>query len=167
MGYFMEKYFGTKELNAKPMNLGDYNLLRGWATPDNEDPTRPGYLVEYEDGGESNHEDYNGYISWSPAEVFEKVYRSSGTMSLGHAMQALKLGKKVYRKGWNGKNMFLFLVPGSKFSVNRPPLLGIYPQGTEINYNPHIDIRNADGSISTWSPSNGDALADDWCLLQT
>ena len=55
-------------------------------------------------------------------------------MNFGEALEALKLGKKVTRAGWNGKGMFLFLVPGSTFQVNRPPLLGIYPEGTEINY---------------------------------
>lgn len=54
--------------------------------------------------------------------------------NFGWALEQLKSGNKVCRFGWNGKNMFLFLVPGSTFKVNRPPLLGIYPEGTEINY---------------------------------
>ena len=49
-------------------------------------------------------------------------------MDFGKAIEALKAGKKVAREGWNGKGMFLFLVPGSTFQVNRPPLLGIYIQ---------------------------------------
>jgi hypothetical protein len=81
------------------------------------------------------------------------------------ALSALKDGRRVARSGWNGKDMFLFLVPGSHFTVNRPPLLGIYPEGSEIDYRPHIDIKTADGSISTWAPSIGDALADDWQVL--
>jgi hypothetical protein len=67
--------------------------------------------------------------------------------------------------GWNGKRMFLFLVPGSTFKVNRPPLLGIYPEGTEINYHAHIDMRTADGKIVPWLASQTDLLADDWSIV--
>jgi hypothetical protein len=83
-------------------------------------------------------------------------------LTFGAAVEALKLGKRVARKGWNGKDMFLFLVPGSTFLVNRSPLLGIYPQGTEITYLPHIDMKTADGSIVPWLASQTDLLANDW-----
>jgi len=55
------------------------------------------------------------------------------------ALERIKSGYKVARKGWNGKGMFVFLVEGSTFTVNRKPLLGIYPEGTEINYHAHVD----------------------------
>jgi hypothetical protein len=86
-------------------------------------------------------------------------------MDFGQALQALKDGKKVSRSGWNGKNMFLFLVPGSTFKVNRPPLLGIYPEGTEINYCPHVDMKTADGKVVPWLASQTDVLADDWGVV--
>ena len=60
----MEHYIGVKEIDAEPMNRGDYNEYRGWAIPENEDPADEGYLVKYPDG----------YESWSPKEVFEKAY---------------------------------------------------------------------------------------------
>lgn len=84
----------------------------------------------------------------------------------GWAIEQLKLGNKVARKGWNGKNMFLFLVPGSTFKVNRPPLLGIYPEGTEINYQPHVDMKTAQGTVVPWLASQGDILATDWELVE-
>lgn len=80
----------------------------------------------------------------------------------GEALRKLKSGKKVQRRGWNGKGMFLFLVPGSTFKVNRPPLLGIYPEGTEINYQPHIDMKTADNKVVPWLASQTDVLAEDW-----
>lgn len=86
-------------------------------------------------------------------------------MNFGQAVEALKAGKRVARVGWNGKGMFLFLVPGSTFQVNRPPLLGIYPEGTTINYRPHIDLSGVDGAVSTWNPTCNDALAEDWCYV--
>ena len=87
-------------------------------------------------------------------------------MDFGAALQALKNGQKVAREGWNGKGMFLFLVPGSVFKVNRAPLLGIYPEGTEINYRPHIDMKTVDGEIVPWVASQTDLLADDWCIVE-
>lgn len=84
------------------------------------------------------------------------------SMTFGEALSALKAGKRVAREGWNGKGMFLFLVPGSTFTVNRAPLLGIYPEGTEINYRPHIDMRTANGEIVTWVASQSDLLEGDW-----
>jgi Protein of unknown function (DUF2829) len=83
-------------------------------------------------------------------------------MDFSQALLNLKDGEKVSRKGWNGKNMFLFLVIGSTFSVNRPPLLGIYEEGTEINYLSHIDMVTANGSVVPWLASQTDLLANDW-----
>ena len=87
-------------------------------------------------------------------------------MDFGQAIEALKSGKKVCRDaGWNGKGMFLFLVPGSTFKVNRPPLLGIYPEGMEINYQPHVDMKTAQGTIVPWAASQSDLLAEDWLIV--
>lgn len=100
----------------------------------------------------------------STNEQKERLRQGNGTF--GDAIEALKNGSKVCRIGWNGANMFLYLVPGSTFKVNRPPLMGIYEEGTEINYRPHIDLKTADGSVATWSPSGSDALAEDWMILE-
>lgn len=86
--------------------------------------------------------------------------------SFSEALKQLKMGRKVARSGWNGKNMFLFLVPGSTFEVNRHPLLGIYPEGTVINYRPHIDMRTADGTIVPWLASQSDLIEEDWVILE-
>ena len=87
-------------------------------------------------------------------------------MDFSRALSAVKHGGKVCRSGWNGKGMFIFLVPGSTFQVNRPPLLGIYPEGTEINYHAHIDMRTADGTIVPWLASQTDILANDWEVVE-
>lgn len=86
-------------------------------------------------------------------------------MNFSEALIKIKNGDKVSREGWNGKGMFIFLVKGSTFVVNRPPLLGIYPEGTSINYLPHIDMKTADGSIVPWLASQTDVLAEDWGLV--
>lgn len=86
-------------------------------------------------------------------------------MDFSQALCVLKTGGRVARSGWNGKGMFVFLVPGSTFTVNRPPLLGIYPEGTEINYHAHIDMKTADNKIVPWLCSQTDMLAEDWCVV--
>lgn len=85
--------------------------------------------------------------------------------TFGEALEALKSGNKVARNGWNGKGMFVFLVPGSRFKVSRPPLLGIYPEGTEVQYHAHIDMKTADGQVVPWLASQTDVLAEDWVVL--
>ncbi len=86
-------------------------------------------------------------------------------MNFSDALDALKQGSKVARAGWNGKGMFVFLVPGSTFKVSRAPLLGIYPEGTEIRYHAHIDMKTATGEIVPWLASQSDVLADDWSIV--
>lgn len=93
-------------------------------------------------------------------------------MNFSDALFLIREGKKLTRAGWNGnklgegKKMFVYLVDGSKFVVNRLPLNKIYPEGTEINYRPHIDLCAADGTCGVWSISNLDALSDDWEILE-
>lgn len=62
----MQKFIGTKVIEAKPMTLGEYNIFRGWDIPKDEDPEKEGYLVEYPDS--------DGYQTWSPRGVFEASY---------------------------------------------------------------------------------------------
>lgn len=81
---------------------------------------------------------------------------------IGWAVKQMQDGKRVMRAGWNGKDMFLYLVPGSRFEVNRPPLLGIYPEGHPIDYQPHVDMKTAQGTCVPWLCSQSDLLATDW-----
>jgi hypothetical protein len=84
-------------------------------------------------------------------------------MGFEGALAALRAGQRVYREGWRNRDaVFLYLVPGSTFEVNRAPLLGIYPEGTSIRYQPHIDVRTALGTCVPWCPDQTDVLADDW-----
>ena len=84
------------------------------------------------------------------------------TLDFASVIRGLKNGKRFAREGWNGKNMFIFLVNGSRFTVNREPLLSILGKGTEVEYHAHIDMRTDDGKIVPWVASQSDVLADDW-----
>lgn len=106
----MTQHIGVKLINAFPMTRQAYNDFRGWQLPAGENGEDEGYLVEYLDGGKPNTDRFDGYVSWSPKEVFEKAYRPVSGLSFGLAIEALKLGNKVARAGWNGKGMWLAYV---------------------------------------------------------
>lgn len=88
-------------------------------------------------------------------------------MDFSAALSLVKQGHRVAREGWNGKGMFIFLVPGSTFEVSRAPLLGIYPAGTKVRYHAHVDMRTATGDVVPWLASQTDLLADDWVLVMS
>lgn len=103
LGGEMDTYIGTKIIKACFMNLGDYNKLRGWTIPEDEDPTAGGYLVGYPGpDGKFDGDKQEGchYISWSPADVFEASYTPITGMSFGQALEALKIGKSVRLPQW-------------------------------------------------------------------
>ena len=83
-------------------------------------------------------------------------------MDFSDALKLVKKGHRLARSGWNGKGMFVFLVAGSNFKVNREPLKSIMGEGTEVTYQPHIDMKTADGSVVPWLASQSDLMADDW-----
>lgn len=161
----MKQYYGTKKLQATPMTLGEYNDYRGWKMPDGEDESAEGYLVEYLDGSRANFPNHKGYVSWSPKDVFEKAYQSTEAMSFGHALEALKAGHKVARSGWNGKGMFVYLVPANKYPAQTSVAKAHFGEGAMVPYREYMALKTAQGDVATWSPSDSDALASDWVLL--
>jgi len=150
-----DQYIGTKELDAIPMTRGEYNMIRGWAMPADENPDDGGYIVRYQDG----------YVSWSPEYQFDSAYVPNGKLSFSHALHKMKDGARVARAGWNGNYMFIFWVDGSEFEVNRAPLNKCYPEGTKIKYHSHIDMKTADGQVVPWTCSQTDMAANDWCVV--
>jgi hypothetical protein len=74
-----KRYVGTKTIDARPMTRAAYNDYRGWPLPPDENGDDAGFLVEYVDGGKANDSRHAGYISWSPADVFERSYKETAT----------------------------------------------------------------------------------------
>ena len=70
----MTVHVGSKAIRAKPMTRQAYNDLRGWTLPADENGADTGMLVEYLDGGASNVPGFDGYVSWSPTDVFNRAY---------------------------------------------------------------------------------------------
>lgn len=84
-------------------------------------------------------------------------------MDFGDAIRDLKRGYRVARAGWNGKNMWLTLVPGSRITVSEGrPMASALPVGEVIDYLPHIDMYTAQGQLVPWLASQTDMLAEDW-----
>jgi hypothetical protein len=166
----MKQYLGTKLISARPMTRGEYNTYRGWQCPADENPADDGFLVEYHDGGKSNHPDHAGYISWSPADVFARAYRPVDGLTFGGAIEALKAGQRVARKGWNGKGMYLWLLPAAivKAEWCREEHLKAVAQanGGEIEALGSIRMMTADKKVLTgWLASQTDMLAEDWEIV--
>ena len=157
----MKKHIGVKEIKAKPMKRGEYNTYRGWEIPSDENPDDDGFLVEYIDGGASNHPDHAGYISWSPAGVFERAYRRVDGLTFGQAIEVLKAGKKVARAGWNGKGMWLGLVKDT-WAIN----FEVDNDIQKFENHPYIVMKTVDEKIVPWLASQTDMLAEDWTVIE-
>lgn len=108
--------------------------------------------------------DARGFLSaiteWAPDKI-RKLTTNRNTFDrvLPHLMD----GKKIARLSWT--NAYLYLVPGSRFEVNREPLISMFRAGTKIDYAPHIDIMMAGNFAAVWTPSQDNLLADDWYVL--
>ena len=157
----MEKYIGTKVVKAEPMTMTEAQKVLGRelkpATLEED-----GYLVEYKDG----------YKSWSPKSMFEEAYREVGSVNFGGAINLLKAGLAVRRKGWNGKGLFIVKQVPSHVTGEIIPNMQSLPQSAKdilmSRENPHIDytnqmlIINPDGRADSWVPSVSDVFAEDW-----
>lgn len=153
------KYVGTKQIEARPMARGAYNYYRGWPIPSDEDPNDNGYLIKYSDG----------YEHWSPEKQFDETYRPCDNMTFGIALEMLKKGFRVARKGWNGKGMFVVFQKGYPDGIpcnkQTAEAWGI-SEGDLFKCNPYLQIRCVDGSHSMWVPSINDCLAEDWVIVE-
>ena len=172
-------HIGVKLINAEPMTRAEYNTYRGWALPADENGADEGFLVEYLDGGKANMPDRAGYVSWSPADVFQRAYRPSYGMTFGLAIEALKAGQRVARSGWNGKGMWLSLScnPGGDAAAGRREIAFenfwsknnsefARSNGGSAIVLPCITMKTATGEILMgWLASQTDMLAEDWAVV--
>jgi hypothetical protein len=161
----MKSYIGTKQVQATPMNRGDYNAFRNWDLPADENGADEGYLVEYMDGGDPNHPDFHGYISWSPKEQFERAYRATNGLTFGLAIEALKAGKRVARSGWNGKDQFVYLIKGGQLQDVLKYGYGEYIGEPTIQS--ALAMKTTKNQIQVgWLASQTDMLAEDWVIVE-
>ena len=90
--------------------------------------------------------------------------------TFGQAVECLKRGFKVARKGWNGKGMLFWLnqetMVKSEWGLDMA-LKAIDQSGGDIHAICTICIKTADNKILTgWLPSQTDILSNDWILIE-
>ena len=92
--------------------------------------------------------------------------------TFGEALEALKEGKRIAREGWNGKGMFLFLLPAGTVptkAIHDPALRKVIEQeigGETFEALGSIRMFTADKKILTgWLASQTDILSEDWVIL--
>ena len=84
-------------------------------------------------------------------------------MNFGEAIIAMRKGKKLQRKGWNGKEQYIELAKNISY---------VNADGEVINCN-HENIGNCaiafvgtSGVQMGWLASQADMLADDWKIVK-
>ena len=95
------------------------------------------------------------------------------TMNFGLAIEALRDGKLVARKGWNGKGMFICKQVPSEIYCNIIPKMSslpkeakdvLYNRNESINYVNQMIIVKPDNTIDSWVASVSDIFAEDWVI---
>lgn len=149
----MQKYIGTKQIEARPMTRGDYNIYRGWQIPADENPADEGYLVRHSDV----------YESWSPKAQFEEAYRPCNNLTFGIAIEMIKRGFKVARKGWNGKKQYIQLATAISYKSMDGDVVNCEHESIG---NKAIAFVGTSGVQMGWLASQADMLAEDWVISE-
>lgn len=150
----MKKYIGTKMIEAEPaLRYADGMIAPVNAPVRLDEPVKSGYKVRYPDG----------YESFSPKDVFEEAYRPTDGLSFGLAIEAAKKGKKIARRGWNGKNQYVELA--ERISYENAAHEVINAQHAAIG-NKALAFVGTSGVQLGWLASQADMLADDWQIVE-
>ena len=150
----MKQYIGTKLIEAEPAYRVDGKTVQPTTWPIQEgSKAEEGYAVRYPDG----------YMSWSPKEVFEEAYSPTDNLNFGLAIEAVKKGKKISRAGWNGKGQYVQLATCISYTD---------PAGAVVNAehkaigNQALAFVGTSGVQLGWMASQADMLADDWTIVE-
>ena len=83
-------------------------------------------------------------------------------MNFGKAIDLLKEGKKLRRKGWNGKNQYIELATNISYKNADGEIINI---NHKTIGNKAIAFIGTSGSQIGWLASQSDMLSDDWELI--
>ena len=159
------KYIRINHVEAEPMTRGEHLKSKGLSLiPGSGKEEDEGYKVVYADG----------YVSWCPKAQFEASGRPCDGMTFGMAIESMKRGKKVARRGWNGKGMWLcvplFDGPREIPAVDiwgKPNAEYAEQNGGTAKVMPYVTMKTADGAIVMgWLASQTDMLAEDWVIVE-
>ena len=161
----MNKYIRLNEVDAEPMTFGEFKEKHpksGGANVE-RDPADEGYVITYRKG------EPNEYVSWCPKAEFDAVSRLVDGMTFGMAIEMMKRGKKVARKGWNGEGQFVrfeevCVSHTGEMPTNFNELIGEVNTCFVFHYkNRHT---GETGIQVGWLASQGDMKAEDWEVVE-
>ena len=95
-----------------------------------------------------------------------KVVELPENLDFGEALRLLKQGKKVARKGWNGKGQFVYYVPADRYPAKTDAAKSVMDKDGKVSYRAYLALKTAQGDIATWGPSISDGLAEDWEVVE-
>ena len=87
----------------------------------------------------------------------------SDTISFGDAINFLKAGKKVARKGWNGKNQYIQIATGISYKAASGEIVNCEHDAIG---NKAIAFVGTSGVQMGWLASQADMLAEDWYVVE-
>lgn len=99
----------------------------------------------------------------TPAERAGVLASETGTF--GDALTALHRGDRVARVGWNGKGMFLYLVPANSYPAQTGAAKAYWGENALVPYGAYIAMKTAQENVVPWLASQTDILANDWIVL--
>lgn len=83
-------------------------------------------------------------------------------MDFGKALELLNSGQAVTREGWNGKGMFLYLVPPGAYPARTDVAKTHFGETALVPYRAYIAMKTVQEDVVPWVASQSDILADDW-----
>lgn len=92
----------------------------------------------------------------TPVQPEEERNEDEGISNFSWALNELKLGNRVARKGWNGKGMWLDLVLPEQYTA----------KNIHNGLLPWIGMKTADDKFVPWIASQTDLLAEDWEIVE-
>ena len=156
--------FGSRFVVAYPMTRLQYNSLRGWDLPSDENGDDEGFMIENLTNAKPNTDFAEGYISWSTKEQVFLEFRETGNFPFGMAIEALKMGHKVQRSGWNGKDMYLVILDPARDNLMTLSIECIEAK-RELALQPFIVMKTVDNTYVPWLASQTDMLAEDYRIV--
>lgn len=84
--------YSVHDLRARAVQMTrkEYNKLRGWFLPENENPEDIGYVIALGEGS-------NLHITWLPIDVFERTYKKCETFKDRMKIEIQELEERIQK----------------------------------------------------------------------
>lgn len=100
-----------------------------------------------------------------PLDSAAPEQEATSDLHFGDAIDRLKRGMAVARRGWNGVGMFVYHVPANAYPAQTGVAKQYFGENALVPYNEYLAIKNVDGTVSTWVASINDMMAQDWYVV--